>query len=356
MSVRQAMLWLLSDLCFFFVPLIVEGVDELRIDRPQRAALNLNNGKRLSGKLISLNSKEVQFQPAGSTEINTYFVAQVKSVQTADDEFIYDADSKGFVSSKLDGKAADNSDRAAITKDSTGDKATDTVVAEGTGKTAKTALKDAFRNAVNRVVGMLVDAETQVKNDEVISDQILEYSGGFVASYDKISEKEDEGLIRVKIKAQIERRQVIAKLRAAKVTVRAVEGKDLAAEVLTQREARKNATAVFARAGGAVAWPGWRWRWSARGDGEGSTFQALSMIWSLIAPSSRACSVTAKPFLRASSLARSTAYICRNWSRRAWSPQWPSKLSKRVVPLSGSTTAGYCQPSSRTMSPVASPL
>lgn len=100
---------------------------------------------------------------------------------------------------------------------------------------------------MSKVVGTLVDAETQVKNDEVISDQILEYSGGFVSSYDKVSEKEDDGLFRVEIKAQVERRQLIAKLITAKVTVRAVDGKGLAAEVLTQQEARKNATALLAK-------------------------------------------------------------------------------------------------------------
>src|ERR1700721_3602386 len=59
------------------------------------------------------------------------------------------------------------------------DAAQTVVVAEGIGKDEKEALKAAFRDAVGRVVGTLVDAETLVKNDPVISEKILEFSGGF---------------------------------------------------------------------------------------------------------------------------------------------------------------------------------
>src|SRR3954471_24361782 len=40
-------------------------------------------------------------------------------------------------------------------------------------------------------------------------------------------------------------------------------------------------------------------------------------------PSGRACSTTEWPFVRASILARSTAYACRNRSRCSGRPQWP---------------------------------
>lgn len=50
------------------------------------------------------------------------------------------------------------------------------IVVEGVGMTPDEALKDAFRNAVRQVVGAVVDAETLVKNDEVINDKVLTYS------------------------------------------------------------------------------------------------------------------------------------------------------------------------------------
>lgn len=123
------------------------------------------------------------------------------------------------------------------------------VVAEGAGIDPGDALKDAFRNAVRQVVGTVVDAELLIKNDEIVDDQILTYSDGFVKKYDEVpgSKKSVGGLHRVKIKAQIERRSVMAKLKAAKVTVMDVDGKSLFAEAVTSAEAAENSTKLLAK-------------------------------------------------------------------------------------------------------------
>ena len=42
------------------------------------------------------------------------------------------------------------------------------VVAEGTGKDEKEARAAAFREAVSRAVGTLVEAETLVQNDQIV--------------------------------------------------------------------------------------------------------------------------------------------------------------------------------------------
>lgn len=122
------------------------------------------------------------------------------------------------------------------------------VVAEGVGMTEDNALKDAFRNAVRQVVGAVVDAETLVKNDELISDKVLTYSDGIVKTYEEISKKQDQGLIRIKIMATVERRSLIARLKAANVAVKDVDGKGLFAEIITQLEAEKNAEALLDKA------------------------------------------------------------------------------------------------------------
>ncbi len=119
------------------------------------------------------------------------------------------------------------------------------VVAEGVGGTADEAVKDAFRNAVRQVVGAVVDAETLVKNDEVISDKVLTYSDGFITKYDQVSKKQDKGLFRVKIAATVERRSVVAKLKEAKITLKKVDGQGLFAETITDLEAGKNALALL---------------------------------------------------------------------------------------------------------------
>lgn len=121
------------------------------------------------------------------------------------------------------------------------------VIAEGVGATAEEALKDAYRNAVRQVVGAVVDAETLITNDEVIDDKVLTYSGGFIKDYEEVagSKKVESSLHRIKIKARVERGNVIAKLRSANITVKEVNGKGLFAEAVTKLEAEKDAAALL---------------------------------------------------------------------------------------------------------------
>lgn len=122
------------------------------------------------------------------------------------------------------------------------------VVAEGTGRDENEARAAALRDAVSRVVGSLVDAETLVKNDRVIRDRVLEFSGGFVRTYDPLgTETLPGGLVRVRIRATVERLRVAERLAEAKVTAAPVRGADLLAERMTGDEARTNATALLTR-------------------------------------------------------------------------------------------------------------
>lgn len=128
------------------------------------------------------------------------------------------------------------------------EQATQTVVAEGVGTDDDKALKDAFRNAVRQAVGAVVDAETLVKNDDVIKDQVLTYSDGFITKYDVQSTKKEDGLVRTTIQATVERRKLIQKLQAANVTVKKMEGQSLFAEAVTQQDAKANATQLLKKA------------------------------------------------------------------------------------------------------------
>jgi hypothetical protein len=129
-----------------------------------------------------------------------------------------------------------------------GDNARQTVIAEGVGTSADEALRDAFREAVSQVVGAVVDAETLVKNDQLIEDKILTYSNGFVKTYERISERDQGGLIRVKIRATVERRSLVAKLQAENVTVKNVDGQSLFAEAITKIDEGMGAEALLRKA------------------------------------------------------------------------------------------------------------
>ena len=102
-----------------------------------------------------------------------------------------------------------------------------TVFAEGVGTTREDALKDAFRAAVRQVVGEAVDAETIVKNEELVRDQVLTYSDGFIPEHKVTSEKHDNGLFRMGILAKVQRRSVIMKLKAANVTAKSFDGQSV---------------------------------------------------------------------------------------------------------------------------------
>ena len=122
------------------------------------------------------------------------------------------------------------------------------VVAEGAGTSPQKALKDAFREAVRQVVGSVVDAETLIKNDELIDDQVLTYSDGFITKYDKLGETQRGGLVRIKISAVVERRSLVQKLKANNVSVKEIDGSGLFAEAVTQLEAEQNSAALLKKA------------------------------------------------------------------------------------------------------------
>ena len=127
--------------------------------------------------------------------------------------------------------------------------ATETVIVEGVGKTEASAKKAAYKEAVAKVVGVLIDSSTLVKNDKIIEEELFEYSGGFVTMAEVISSKKDEeGLVRIKIKCQVEKAQVQKKLQDIKVIVVKVDGASLAAKEMSQEELRKNASQFINKA------------------------------------------------------------------------------------------------------------
>lgn len=121
------------------------------------------------------------------------------------------------------------------------------VVAKGTGGTVKSAERAAFRAAVEKVVGTLVDAETLVANDEIVEDSILAYSNGFVETFETVKgpSKHADGLYSVTIRATVRKGQLAEKVTAAFKTETEVDGGGLFAELLTRRDAMQDAQAMI---------------------------------------------------------------------------------------------------------------
>ena len=114
------------------------------------------------------------------------------------------------------------------------------MVAEGVGTDKDSALKDAFRNAVRQAVGALVDAETLVKNDQLIEDRVLTLSGGYIQKYGELSEKIQASLVRVTIQAHVRRQGLLASLKAANIVVKPLDGQSMFSEAITKIQNRND--------------------------------------------------------------------------------------------------------------------
>jgi len=123
----------------------------------------------------------------------------------------------------------------------------DGVLAEGLGATPDEALKDAFRNAVRQVVGAYVNSESQIKNDQIISDEVLTFSDGFIERYEENGTSFKDGVYYKSIRAVVEKRDVLTRLRFANIAVAEVDGKGLFAEAISTLEAERAAERMLQR-------------------------------------------------------------------------------------------------------------
>jgi hypothetical protein len=122
-----------------------------------------------------------------------------------------------------------------------------TQIAEGTGSDASEALREALRAAVRQAVGVYVDSETLTSRDDVVSDRIITYSDAFVARYEELSRATADGLVTVRISADIQARKLTEELRKVKVGTIDVVGQDLVAAAVTRQEAKDAAADLVRR-------------------------------------------------------------------------------------------------------------
>ena len=87
------------------------------------------------------------------------------------------------------------------------------VKGRGVGMDRTGALKDAYRDAVERAVGLYVDAEQMLKNEELVKDQIHTQSNAYIEKYDIVGENTAaNGLVTVNILAQVRKTALTKKL------------------------------------------------------------------------------------------------------------------------------------------------
>lgn len=90
------------------------------------------------------------------------------------------------------------------------------VEASGEGVNRQAALNDAFKDAIQRSVGILLDSKATLVNSELVRDEINEYSSGYIESYEIVREKRtDTGLVRVDISAVVSSTKLVSRFMAS---------------------------------------------------------------------------------------------------------------------------------------------
>ena len=98
------------------------------------------------------------------------------------------------------------------------------VVATGAGSSPEEALQNAYSAAIEQAVGVLVDAETQVENDQIIREKILTFSRGFVQKYDEVKRWDKGGVHFVRIRAKVSASKLAERLHASNIAMRQLSG------------------------------------------------------------------------------------------------------------------------------------
>lgn len=117
------------------------------------------------------------------------------------------------------------------------------VVAIGLGVSEDAARREAYRNAVQSVIGAMVVAETIVENDALVRDKVLSHSDGYVSKATQVgpARPAGDGLIEVTMRVTVKSGRLQEKLKDEHITVSALDGAVLFEKALRQMEERERA-------------------------------------------------------------------------------------------------------------------
>lgn len=111
-----------------------------------------------------------------------------------------------------------------VTKEVTGEAA---IVDNHRDKAFQDAKNAALREAVEQVVGVMVSADTLTANNQLISDRIFTNSAGYVRKYDVLEKKEERGVAKITLRAEVSTAQLDKDLQAVQALVRRLAGSRL---------------------------------------------------------------------------------------------------------------------------------
>lgn len=89
---------------------------------------------------------------------------------------------------------------------------------EGRGLSEREALQDAFRNAIEQVVGVMVSADTEVANFQTVRDRVFAHAEGYVSAYEVLDRYHyPDGSLGLRVRARITEASIHDDLVALKV-------------------------------------------------------------------------------------------------------------------------------------------
>lgn len=118
----------------------------------------------------------------------------------------------------------------------------------GVGIDKTEALKDAYRNAIESAVGLYVDAEQMVQNEDLVKDQILTQSNAYIESYKVVKTNTENGLVSITILADVRKLALTRRIRDVMPDQRIAlseVSKNLHAEIVTDFTRKSNAVALL---------------------------------------------------------------------------------------------------------------
>lgn len=121
------------------------------------------------------------------------------------------------------------------------------VVATGVGIDPEKAKQNAFANAIEQVVGVLVDAETIVRNDEIVRDEVRTFSRGKMQNFELIDSWQEDGLHYAHIRAKVAVNELTARLRQKRIVLAKFPGEHFYRQFLYDRDQSQNAAEMLAR-------------------------------------------------------------------------------------------------------------
>jgi hypothetical protein len=122
------------------------------------------------------------------------------------------------------------------------------VKATGVGATSEQAEKAALVNAVQQAVGLFLDSETLVKDEQVIYDKILSVSDGYVSKMEVLApprKRPSDGLFETTINATVEKDKVGSELRKQRILVSKTDGQNAWAEAATRIKDAQDGVAML---------------------------------------------------------------------------------------------------------------